>query len=68
MARTTNIIKGMQILLPYYSEPEFGYHTAAEHDVIYMYPTDSPVSDDDMARLADLGWRPSDSDGWEIFT
>lgn len=68
MARTTNIIKGMQILLPYYGEPERGFHTAAEHDVIYMYPTDKPVSEDDMITLGELGWRASDSDGWEIYT
>ena len=67
MASTKNIIEGMQILLPKYKNPD-GYHTAAEHDVFYMYETDTPLTDEEQARMEELGWRRSDSDGWEIFT
>jgi hypothetical protein len=66
MAKTINIIKGMQILLPYYDNP--GYHTGADHDVIYMYAPDKPLSEEDKQELEELGWFQSDSDGWQVFT
>jgi len=54
--KTNNIIKGMQILEPYYSKPD-GYHTGADHDVIYAYATDSPLSEGDIAKMIELGWH-----------
>jgi hypothetical protein len=67
LATTKQIIEGMTILLPYYDNPN-GYHSGAEHDVLYMYETDKPVSDEDKVKLEELGWNLSDSNGWEIFT
>lgn len=49
------IIAGIQILQPYYAKPD-GYHMGAEHDAIFMFATDLPVSDEDCKRLAELGW------------
>lgn len=76
--KTKDIITGMQILAPYYKEPN-GYHTGADHDVIYAYATDSPVSTDDIAALVSLGWfqsgganddggKYSPDESWQAFT
>ena len=75
---TKNIIAGMQILLPYYKQTD-GYHTGADHDVIYAYSTDSPVSPEDIAKLVGMGWFQSGGansdggaylpdEGWKAFT
>lgn len=53
--KLSDIIKGLQTLAPYYTDPE-GYHTAAEHDVLYAYPTDRPLSRPDVEKMVALGW------------
>lgn len=53
--KTKNIVEGLQILMPYYDQPD-GYHASAEHDVLSVYPTDKPMSIDDVAKLVCLGW------------
>lgn len=74
--------EGLATLRPYFAKPD-GYHLGAEHDVIYVYATDSPVSVDDIAKLGALGWTqeyvelPEDKDwgpeyydpqqGWAAF-
>lgn len=50
-----NFIKGLEILQQYYKNPN-GYHISAEHDVVYVFKTDRPVSQDDLTRLVALGW------------
>ncbi len=57
--RTKDIIEGLTILEKYRSEPD-GYNTGAEHDQIYAYATDSPVSEEDVKRLVELGWFQPD--------
>lgn len=51
----SNFIKGLDILRPHYAESD-GYHLGAEHDIIYVYNTDTPVSADDVADLLNLGF------------
>lgn len=53
--RTKDIVEGMTILLKYYDDPAM-WHTGAEHEVIYMYATDNPVTPEDLTRLVGLGW------------
>ena len=61
MSATKDVIAGMQILLPYYDKDD-GYQTGADHDVIYMYATDRPVSEEDRAKLEALGWHQEGAD------
>lgn len=61
----SEIIEGMQILQKYYEKD--GWHVGAEHDIIYMYETSRPVSEEDREKLDQLGWRFNDSNGWEKF-
>jgi hypothetical protein len=56
---TKNIIEGLIILEKYRDKPD-GYNVQAEHDAIYVYPTNQPVSDDDLAQLITLGWFQED--------
>lgn len=73
-------VDGINILRPYYDNPD-GYHIGSEHDEFYMYPTDKPLSDEDLRELLTLGWfqpdggahleTPLDYDadtGWMAFT
>ncbi len=58
--KLSNIIEGLTILSRYYDKPD-GYHNSAYHEILYAYSTDKPVSTEDVARLADLGWRQPDA-------
>ena len=57
---------GLQTLLPYYKDPA-GYHLGAEHDQIYLYVTDKPLSATDVQTMRDLGWFQPDQDDGEDY-
>lgn len=73
--RTSSIIEGLTILEKYRDKPD-GYNTGAEHDQIFAYAPDIPVSPDDATRLALLGWFQegmqhgefSPLEGWACYT
>jgi hypothetical protein len=80
--KMNDVIEGLQILQKYFDDPN-GYNTAAEHDQIFVYPTNKPVSPEDVARLRELGWFQPDAgsrgveagkepyepeDGWTAYT
>lgn len=71
-----NFIAGLLTLQPYYKDGD-GYHIGAEHDQFYAYPTDRPLSTDDVQKMRDLGWfQPEQgegedydpNEGWSAFT
>jgi hypothetical protein len=53
-------IEGVHILRQYMDDQN-GYHLGADHDVIYFYATDKPVSEAHIARLRELGWFQLDT-------
>ena len=53
---TAEVLEGLNILQKYRTKPN-GYHLGAEHDVLYAFATDLPVSEDDLKRLYELGWE-----------
>lgn len=53
--RLNDFLQGITILQKYYNNPN-GFHLGADHDVIYLYGTDSPLTEEDFKRLTDLGW------------
>ena len=69
------LVDGLNILRPHFYDPD-GYHVGAEHDQFYVYATDTPLNEDEIASLRDLGWfQPSCSEdeyqpeeGWSAFT
>jgi hypothetical protein len=68
-----NFADGLSIIRKYYKNPD-GYHMGAEHDQIYLYATDNPMSAEDVAALRLLGWfQPeigedySPEDRWSCF-
>lgn len=78
----SKLIEGLQTLKPYYEGGD-GYQTGAEHDEIFAYATDRPLSPEDVQKMQDLGWdqpevedpeiegerAPYDpEDGWRAFT
>lgn len=66
---TEKMIEGLTILQKYRDKPD-GYHCSAEHDVLYVFATDKPLSNEDLARMIELGWTQHNvnySDGdWEF--
>lgn len=52
---TPKIIEGLTILQKYRTDPD-GYHLGAEHDVLFAFATDEPVSEEDFNQLIKLGW------------
>lgn len=59
--KTPYIIEGLTILQKYRDEPD-GFHTGAEHDCIYAFQTSEPLSQEDLARMIELGWFQEDAD------
>lgn len=53
--KTIDIIEGLTILEKY-RDTQGGFDVGAEHDILYAYPTDQPLSQDDIKRLVELGW------------
>jgi hypothetical protein len=53
--KLSSLIEGAQILSAYFDDPD-GFHVGAEHDQIFIYATDRPVSEKDRARLGELRW------------
>jgi hypothetical protein len=64
--KLSNFVQGLMILTAYYEGAD-GYHLGAEHDIIYAYPTDTPMGMEAVKRMIELGWFQSDFDG-EDFT
>lgn len=54
-----NLVEGIAILRPYYTDPD-GYNMGCEHDEFCMFPTDKPVSTEDLAKLIELDWFQPD--------
>ena len=52
---------GLEILKPYYDDL-VGCQLGAEHDQIYLYPTDRSLSEEDQLSLLELGFFQPDSD------
>ena len=57
----SDCIQGLTILQRYFKRGD-GYHLGAEHDVMYVSPTDSPLSNEDVQKMYDLGWFQSGID------
>lgn len=56
-----NFIAGLEIIRKYYEKTD-GYHLGAEHDIIYVYATERPISDDDLKKLCELNWHQPEVD------
>ena len=54
-----DFLAGVQILRQYYNNPDC-YHLGADHDIIYLYHTDRPLTAEHVAKLLDLGWFQPD--------
>lgn len=65
MADVKDIKVGLEIAEEYFGgEHQLG---GAEHDIIYLFPPDVTLSDEDKARLEAAGWRFSKQEGWFHF-
>jgi hypothetical protein len=66
MAKTKDIIEGLQILSKYMNPN--GYDVGAEHDILYVYVEGPKPSGEDQLKLDKLGWHvDSDSGNWACF-
>ena len=60
--RLSKFIQGLQILQQYYKNAD-GYHLSAERKEIKLYATDTPLPDEDVKKLRELGWfQPNDEE------
>lgn len=55
----SNFLRGLVILHDGFENPD-GFHIGAEHDAVYVYANDKPLSDEAVASLKALGWHQSD--------
>lgn len=49
------VLVGIEVLKKYYKTDE-EYNIGAEHDIIYMFPTDEPMLKEDILTMIELGW------------
>ena len=71
MASIKQIVGGLTILSKYYSDPDDLCGICAEHDIIYAGHDvrESDVSEEDHAKLEELGWSFDDSlPSWYRYT
>lgn len=66
------VMQGMEILNKYFLASNHGYNLGADHDIIYVYVTDNPVSLEDINLLRDIGWAQdteeySQSESWHAY-
>lgn len=75
MMKLGNLIEGLKTLQPYYNGD--GYHIAVSNDQFRCFPTDKPLTPEDVQKMRDLGWfQPEQDDddeynaqeGWSAFT
>lgn len=59
--KISDFVDGIQILRKYYKS-ENAFCIGAEHDIFYMYSTDTPVESADIQRLVELGWFQPDAE------
>jgi hypothetical protein len=71
----SKFIDGLKLLQTYYTNAD-GFNLGAEHDQIYAYPTDLPLTPEDVKKMDDLGWFQPDTaegdeydpdEGWSAF-
>jgi len=63
--KLSEFLDGLSILTNHYDGGN-GYHLGAEHDQIYLYKTDTPLSAEEVERMKSLGWfQPEQYDGSE---
>lgn len=63
---TVNLVRGIEILSKYRKS---GDDIGADHDVIYLYPGDERLSDDDIKEMIRLGFyqeRETPEDGGDF--
>lgn len=53
--KTEDVLGGIDILSCYYKKDN-KFTIGADHDVIYMYATDEPLSEKDYNKMKNLGW------------
>lgn len=53
--KLSELITSLEIVKSYYDDPD-GYHVGAEHDQIYLYVTDRPLSASHVQLMLDMGW------------
>lgn len=69
------LVEGIEILRKHYNDPD-GYHVGAEHDQIFLWATDTPLSEEEVAQMRELDWFQSETneeegyspdDGWSAW-
>lgn len=56
----SNFVEGITILRGFYKDRD-GYHIGAEHDMVYLYATDRPLTAVAFQAMKDLGWWQQES-------
>jgi len=74
--KLNEIIEGLKILQKYYDNPD-DHHVDADHDIIYVYATQKPVSEEDLKKLHEFGFNQpgfdaeageySPDENWQFF-
>jgi hypothetical protein len=54
--KMSNLIAGLQLLQSYFTDPDSD-NTGVGYEILYVYATDKPLSEDDVKKLQDLGWH-----------
>lgn len=59
-----NLIEALQIMLKH---GDVAHPTHCEHDELHVYPNSMEFTEEELARLEELGFLPNDMDGFTSF-
>ena len=63
-----DLIEALTILSKYLTDDEYFYNrpTRCEHEELYVSVDNSKISEEDLARLIDLGFIPDEDTGYMV--
>jgi len=53
--RLNAFMEGLEIFARHFNDTS-GFHLAAEHDQFFLYKTDSPLTEEELEVVNELGW------------
>lgn len=56
------VLRGLEIARAHFTD-QSGHHIGAEHDELYIWKTDTPFTDAEVAEMRELGWFQPDVSG-----
>lgn len=65
--KLSNFVAGLNILLPYYDDPDDVNIQFEYYGYLYLCPTSRHMSDEDVHKMRDLGWFQEENENVDMY-